>query len=151
MNLVMYSSILSSIILVFVGLVKLPLVKFKQKKWYKVTLTLFTMALVIGACLVCQKYIICANIISMDMLYLLFITFGETMVSYNGVYEGLGVKKGFNLLFKKIGELIKKAPEDKVVDYEKKLNKLTNTVNELVGKINLAKSEIQQEKQNEAK
>ena len=45
-------------------------------------------------------------IIKNEMIYLLFMTFGEVMLSYNGVYEGFGVKKLVNTLFKKIQELL---------------------------------------------
>ena len=63
MQLFMYSSILSVIVLCLVGLIKLPLVRFKGMKFYKAGLTLLTILLTIGAVLVCQAYIICDSII----------------------------------------------------------------------------------------
>ena len=114
MELIMYSSILASIILCLVGLIKLPLKAFKGKPFYKAGLTLLTIVLTIGACVICELFIIGESVWSVGMLYLLLITFGEVMLSYNGIYEGFGLKSVCQDLFTSLGKLFIKSPESKL-------------------------------------
>lgn len=118
MELIMYSSIISAIVLCVIGIIKLPLKPFKGKPFYKPGLTLLTIFFTIGLCVLCELYIIHESVLSVGMLYLLLITFGEVMLTYNGVYEGFGLKQilqdFFKKIGKKIGKLLIKSPEIKL-------------------------------------
>ena len=114
MELIMYSSIISAIVLCVIGIIKLPLKPFKGKPFYKPGLTLLTIFVTLGLCVLCELYIIHESVFSVGMLYLLLITFGEVMLTYNGVYEGFGLKQILQDLFKNIGKLLIKSPESKL-------------------------------------
>lgn len=114
MELIVNASLLAGIVLCLVGLIKLPLTKFKGQKFYKAGLTLLTIAVVIVACVLCELFIFNGSVWSVEMLMLTLITFGEVMLSYNGIYEGLGVKQIAKNLFEKVCALIAKTPENKL-------------------------------------
>lgn len=133
MELIMYSSILSAIILCLVGLIKLPFKPFKGKNFYKAGLTLLTIVITLGMCVICELFIIGESIWSIGMIYLTLITFGEVMLTYNGVYEGFGVKQICQELFTNIGRLIFKTPESKLAKSAEKygLEKAIEHLNQL--------------------
>lgn len=114
MELIMNASILAGIVLCIVGIIKLPLTRFKGQKFYKAGLTLLTIAIVIISCVLCELFIFNGSIWSAEMLMLTLITFGEVMLSYNGVYEGLGLKTIAKDLAVKVQELLAKKPESKL-------------------------------------
>lgn len=114
MELIVNASLLAGIVLCLVGLIKLPLTKFKGQKFYKAGLTLLTIGIVIIACVLCELFILNGSIWSGEMLMLTLITFGEVMLSYNGVYEGLGLKAIAKDLFTKFQALLAKHPENKL-------------------------------------
>lgn len=114
MELIVNASLLAGIVLCLVGLIKLPLTKFKGQKFYKAGLTLLTIAVVIIACVLCELFIFNGSVWSIEMLMLTFITFGEVMLSYNGIYEGLGLKGIAKELFTKFEALLAKQPESKL-------------------------------------
>ena len=114
MELIMYSTILASIILCVVGLVKLPFKQYKGKAIYKALLTLLTIGFTIGACFICEAFIIGESVWSIGCLYLVLLTFGEVMLSYNGIYEGFGLKSICQDLFKNLGKILFKNPESKL-------------------------------------
>ena len=114
MELIVNASLLAGIVLCLVGLIKLPLTKFKGQKFYKAGLTLLTIGIVIIACVLCELFILNGSIWSGEMLMLTLITFGEVMLSYNGVYEGLGLKAIAKDLFTKFQALLAKKPESKL-------------------------------------
>ena len=64
MELVMYASLLTAVVLCLVGLIKLPLIRFKGRPFYKTGLTLLTIVLTLGACVLCQLYVIEEELIS---------------------------------------------------------------------------------------
>ena len=121
MELIVYSSILAAIVLALVGLIKLPLIKFKGKKFYKAGLTILSMVITIAACVICQTLIICDTLLSLSFLYLLVLTIGEVALAYNKVYENLGLKELFNNLFDNIGKLMAKNPQNKLTKYAEKV------------------------------
>lgn len=114
MELIVNASLLAGIVLCLVGLIKLPLTKFKGQKFYKAGLTLLTFAVVIVACVLCELFILNGSVWSVEMLMLTLITFGEVMLSYNGIYEGLGLKGIAKELFVKLQKLVAKHPESKL-------------------------------------
>lgn len=129
----MYSTILASIILCLVGIIKLPFKSFKGKCFYKAGLTLLTIVLTIGMCAICEAFIIGESLWSIGMLYLTLITFGEVMLTYNGVYEGFGLKQALQGLFVNFGKLLFKSPESKLTKSAEKygLDKAIQHLNEL--------------------
>lgn len=122
-KLLMTSGVLTSIILCLVGIVKLPITKFKEKKWYKPLLTIFTLILIFAVCSICQAFILCGSLLSWSFLVLCALTVSEVMVSYNGIYEGCNLKTLIHNLVEKLKELKKLSPEEKVVN---KIEKLAN-------------------------
>lgn len=141
MELIMYSTILASIILCFVGLVKLPLKQYKGKAFYKAGLTLLTIFCTIGACFICEAFIIGESVWSIGCLYLLLLTFGEVMLSYNGIYEGFGLKAICQDLFTSLGKLLFKSPESKLASSAEKYG-LDKAIEHLT---NLAKTKAAEE------
>lgn len=120
MELIMYSSIIASIVICAVGLLKIPFIKYKEKKCYKAIFTLLTIFLIIGMSVIVQLFIINEPLLSIGMLYLVLISFGETMLTYNGIYEGLGVKDLAKKLVNNIANLMAKSPESKLVKHAEK-------------------------------
>lgn len=121
MDLVMYSSIIAGVILVLVGIIKLPLKKFKGRKFYRAGFTLLTIVLVLAACVLFRVYILHEALIALPTLYLILMAFGETMLTYNGVYEGFGIKGLARNLILKFVAFCKRSPEDKLVKQAEKL------------------------------
>ena len=111
----MASGILAGIVIVIVGLFKLTIKKYKDKGWYKPLLTGITLVLTIAVCLLCEEFILELPIISWSFLILLFATIAEVFVSYNGIYEGFGIKEGINKLITYWKELKTLSPEAKAV------------------------------------
>lgn len=151
MDIIKYGSILASIVLLIVGLVKLPFVKFKSKKFYKAGFTIFTFLLTVGLSVLCQNYILCKEIISISMAYLLLSAIAQTFFSYNGVYEGLGLKKLVKILFEKIKELLAKNPENKLSKLANKvgLEKASELISSLVAQKEKEEEIVIEEKQEE--
>ena len=121
MELIVYSTILATIVLTLVGIIKLPLIKFKGSKFYKAGLTILSMLITIGACIICQLCIICDTLLSLSFLYLLVLTIGEVALAYNKVYENLGIKQLCKNLFANIGKLVAKNPQNKLTKYAEKV------------------------------
>ena len=135
MNLLMYSGILSGIVLALVGIIKSPFIKFKEKKFYKPFFTALTIVLVVASCVVCELFIIEGQLFSLGMAYLTFMTLGGTMVTYNGIYEGFKVKELFKKLFALIKKLFTKTPEAKLTKQANKIG-ITNAIDLLNNLLN---------------
>lgn len=119
------SAVVSSIIIILVGLIKLPIAKFKTKKWYRPLLTLITLALVIGGSILCEVYILEAPIFAWNTLVLVFAVATEVFVTYNGIYEGLNIKDAIHNLIAKYKDLKALSPEAKAI---KKLEKVEDVI-----------------------
>ena len=106
MRIFMSASIMVTIILAVIGLLKLPFKKFKEKhpKGYKAVFTISTIVLSVGLCVIDQLFIEQGEIVSLDFATLLSATIAGVFGTYNGIYEGLSVKE----LFKKLAENLKK-------------------------------------------
>ena len=135
MNLLMYSGILSGIVLALVGLIKSPFIRFKEKRFYKPFFTALTIVLVVASCVVCELFIIEGKLFSLGMAYLTFMTLGGTMVTYNGIYEGFKVKELFKKLFALIKKLFTKTPEAKLTKQANKIG-ITNAIDLLNNLLN---------------
>ena len=75
----------------------------------------------IGACIICELYVIKGTIFSVNMLCLTFMTLGGTMVTYNGIYEGLGLKDLCKRLFAHLKQFFAKTPESKLTKTAEKM------------------------------
>lgn len=131
-KLIMSASIVVTIVLCVVGIVKTPFKNFKNNhaNIYKSIFTLFSFVLSICLSVLNEKYILNGKIISVDFLILVFVVLTGVFGSYNGIYEGLCVKE----LAKKIIENIKKAKE---ISINKKAVKYLNKIEDIDGAIRL--------------
>lgn len=111
----MASGILAVITMALIGLFKLlPFIKkFKDKGWYKPLLTVLTLILAIGLCLIYEKYFLELPLISWTCAILIVFTIAEVLFGYNGVYEGFKIKDWIKTLFAKWKELKSLTPEAK--------------------------------------
>lgn len=117
------ATIMTTIILSFIGLIKLPFKSFKEKhpKWYRAIFTILSLLLPFGLCLINQEFILAQPLFDFNFFVMLFATYVGVFITYNGVYEGLGVKDLFKKLFSAIGTAIKSAvPDSKVNKLVKK-------------------------------
>lgn len=114
-KILMSASSISAIVLVLVALIKTPIIRYKEKKWYKPILTLITFAIIFGCCVLCELFILELPLFCLEFLWLILGTVAGVMFSYNGVYEGLGLKDAKNKLFTHLKELKKLSPEAKAI------------------------------------
>lgn len=124
-KILMSASSIAGIVLVLVGLIKTPIKRYKEAKWYRPLLTLITFTIIFACCTICELFILELPFLSFDFVWLLLGTIACTMFSYNGVYEGLGLKDAKNKLFQHIKELKTLSPEAKAV---KKVEKVESTL-----------------------
>ena len=129
-KILMSASSIAGIVVVLVALIKTPIVRYKEKKWYKPLLTLITFAVIFACCTICELFILELPFFCLEFVWLLLGTFACVMISYNGVYEGLGLKDLKNKFFAHLKELKKLSPEAKAVkSVEKVENVLINLYN----------------------
>jgi hypothetical protein len=125
-KLFMSASVVITILLCFVGIVKLPFKKLKEKhpNLYKAIFTLVTLVGAVGLCVLNEIYILCGELLSLEFAVLLCAVFAGLFGGYNGIYEGLGLKE----LVKKIVENLKKA---KVLSANKKAIKYLDKIDDI--------------------
>lgn len=154
-KILMSASSIAGIVLVLVALIKTPIIRYKEKKWYKPLLTLITFTIIFACCTICELFILELPVLSLDFLWLILGTVAGVMFSYNGVYEGLGIKDAKNKLFEHIRELKKLSPEAKAVKavdkVEDKLINLYNTSKETFDKVMVAIRQKAETKKTEEK
>lgn len=112
----MSASAIASIILCFVGIVKMPFknnLKVKHPTLYRFIFCFLSLALAGTLPILAQVYIINGALKSIDFVILEVATIGMVFVSY-GAYEGLGIKKLFHIMFAKIKELCNKYSDNKL-------------------------------------
>lgn len=124
-KILMSAGSIAGIVLVLVGLIKTPIIRYKDKKWYKCILTLITFTIIFACDTLCGLLFLELPIFSLDFLVLVLGTIAGVMFSYNGVYEGLGLKDAKNKLFQHIKELKQLSPEAKAV---KSVEKVQDTL-----------------------
>lgn len=149
----MSSGVIVSIILILMGCLKLPIKKFKGRKWYSPLLTLVTLLLTFGVCTLCQLFILEKPFVSVDFVILLTTTIAGVMVSYNGVYEGLNLKGYVHNLIAKWGELKKLSPEAKAVkEIDKVVSKLgltTETFGQVISQVTVKSPVVKEEEKSD--
>lgn len=126
----MSAGLVTAIVLCLVGIIKLPFDRFKEKhsNGYKAVFTCLTFAFAVGLSVLDELYILCGSLLSADFIILVCVVLSGVFGSYNGIYEGLGLKE----LVKKICENIKKAKElskdKKAVKYLEKIDNIENAI-----------------------
>lgn len=134
-----------AIVLVLIGIIKIPFSKLKDKMggWYTATLTLFSLAISFVSCILAQLYLLNAALWTWDFVSLCLTVYAGVFVSYNGVYEGFKLKKGVHTLWDKILIAIKGNPESKL---SKIINKIgVDKVQAVVNNIAAAEVEVKEE------
>ena len=106
-KLFMSAGVVTTIVLCVIGIAKLPFNSFKKNhpQGYKTVFTVLSIFLSVGLCILDEIYILCGELLSIDFAILICVVFAGVFYGYNGLYEGLGLKK----LVKKIIENVKKA------------------------------------------
>lgn len=100
------ASIITAIILCFVGIIKLPFKKFKEKhsKWYRAVFCTLSLALSIAGPIIAQLFILNGVLQSVEFAMLISSTIGGVFGLYTS-YEGLGLKQLVKIIVGKTAEL----------------------------------------------
>lgn len=127
-ELLMNSGIIAATVVLLVAILKTPLKKFKDKAWYRPVLTLITIVLAGGLCVLDQLYILHEGLLTWGFLMLIAFTLTEVFLSYNVTYEGFIKKPLQNWITK-----IKTAKADESTKIAKQLAKFEKAVSKVVG------------------
>lgn len=130
----MAASIITAIILCFVGILKLPFKSFKEKhpKWYRAVFCIISLVLSVGLPIICQLYVLNGILYSLDFLVLTLTTVAGVFGLYTS-YEGLGLKQLVKIIVSKVAELLNNHNDSKLAKLVKKegIEKLTEIANKL--------------------
>lgn len=134
----MCASIITAIILCFVGIVKLPFKTFKEKhpKWYRAVFCLLSLALAVVAPIISELYILNGQLASLEFAVLTLTTVAGVFGLYTS-YEGLGLKQLVKIIVEKITQLFNSYSDSK-------LAKVVGTVG--IEKLNEINEKLQAEK-----
>lgn len=112
---IMCASIITSIILCFVGIIKLPFKSFKEKhpNWYTVTFYLISAVLSIVSPIICELYILNGSLASPQFVILLIATIAGVFGLY-GSYEGTKLKELVKIIIDKIAKLLNTFSDAKI-------------------------------------
>lgn len=139
----MFASIISAIVLSFVGIVKLPFGKFKasHKNGYKAVFTTLSFVLSIALCVCCQLFIIEGDLLTYDFAILVSSAMASVLTCYTS-YEGYGVKT----LVKKLTDAVAKAKQEtnnkKIAKYLENVDDIDKAISALVDKKNSKNGEV---------
>lgn len=122
----MSAGLVTAIVLLIVGIVKLPFKNFKKNhpNWYRAVFNSLSIVLAIAFAVFDELYILCGEILSVDFAVLICVVIAGIFGSYSGIYEGLGLKE----LVKKLIEKAKKAIE---MSEHKKAEKYLNKIEDI--------------------
>jgi uncharacterized membrane protein len=111
----MCASIITAIILCFVGIIKLPFKTFKEKhpKWYRAVFCIMSLGLSVAGPIISQLFILNGTLASTEFVVLLLTTIAGVFGLYTS-YEGLGFKQLVKVLVSKVAELFDKFDESKL-------------------------------------
>lgn len=112
---IMCASIITAIILCFVGILKLPFKKFKEKHpiWFRAVFCSISLILAIGGPIISQLYILNGELYSMEFLVLILSTIAGVFGLYTS-YEGLGLKTLVKTIIGKTSELLNNYSDSKL-------------------------------------
>lgn len=112
----MSASAIASIVLCFIGIIKMPFknnLKVKHPTLYRFIFCFLSLILAGVLPIIAQLYIMNGALKSLDFVILEVATVGMVFVSY-GAYEGLGIKKLFHIMFAKMKELGSRYSDNKL-------------------------------------
>ena len=115
-DVIMSASIIATIILCFVGIVKLPFKKFKEKHptAYKVVFYSLSLILAIGVPIICGLFMIDLSLKSLEFYVLIITTIAGVFGLYS-TYEGTGLKTLVATIVEKIKALCNKYSDSKLI------------------------------------
>lgn len=145
----MSASIITAIILCFVGIIKLPFKKFKEKhpKWYRTVFYSLSLILAVGLPIICQLFILHGGLYSLEFLVLTVSTVAGVFGLYTS-YEGLGLKQLVKIIISKCAELLNNHSDSKLAKIVKKegiekLIEISNKIAEEEKKKELTQPEVE--------
>lgn len=146
----MNASIITAIVLAFVGIAKLPFKTFKDKhpKWYRFTFCFLSIVLSLGLPVLAQLYVIHGPFASLEFVVLEVATIAGVFGLYTS-YEGLGLKQLVKTIVDKIAELSNKYSDSKLAKVVDKVG--IEKLNEISKKLEQQKAEAEVAKQQQKK
>ena len=139
------SSAIAAIILVIVGIIKLPLIRLKARKFYRPLLTAVTLFVYSASVVVAQVYVFSGTLQTFEFYALAGTTLLGVLTSYNVVYEGTRLKDLVHLLFNKLALLVKSTPSSKVSKLVKKYG--LEQLSEIIAQYNQTTQVLTQQEQ----
>lgn len=143
-KLFMSAGVVAAIVLCLIGIIKLPFERFKAKHatGYKALFTSITFALAVGLAILDELYILCGSLLSVDFLILVCVVLSGVFGSYNGIYEGLGLKQLVKKLLEKLKIVRSLAKDKKAVEYLNKIDDIDNAIKILEERKNNTHTEV---------
>lgn len=129
-KLFMSAGVVTAIVLCIIGIIKLPFDNFKKNhaKGYKALFTCLTFVVAVGLSILNELYILCGAVFSTDFIVLVCVVLSGVFGSYNGIYEGLGLKELMKKLVENIKQARSLAESKKAVEYLNKIDDIDNAI-----------------------
>lgn len=126
----MSATVVITIVLCVVGIIKLPFKSFKEKhpNWYKAVFTLISFIVSIGLCVLDEMYILCGDIISLDFLVLVCVVLAGVFGGYSGIYEGFGLKEFVNTIKLNLKTAKELSKDKKTVEFLNKIEDIDKAI-----------------------
>ena len=142
---IMCGTIIATIILCFVGIIKLFFKNFKEKhpKGFRVTFYLMSLILSIALPIVAQLFILCESLQSINFAILTLTTFAGVFGLYSS-YEGTRLKDLVQTIVSKIATLLNKYSDSKLAKVVGKVG--IDKLNEIDKQLKEKKAKEEQEK-----
>ena len=112
---IMVGTIVSLIILCFIGIIKLFFKTFKEKhpNGFKVTFYLLSVILSVACAIITQLFILCESLVSVNFAVLQITTFAGVFGLYSS-YEGTKLKALVQIIVNKVATLLNKYSDSKL-------------------------------------
>lgn len=132
-KLFMSAGVVSAIVCILIGIIKIPFKQFKTShpQWYKAIFTILTFIFAVGLSVIDELYILCGGLLTVDFAILVCVVLSGVFGSYNGVYEGLGVKELVKKLINNMKIARDLAQNKKAVEYLNKIDDIEMAINVL--------------------
>lgn len=145
-DIIMSASIITAIILCFVGIIKLPFKTFKTNHptAYKIVFYSLSLILAIVIPILCGLYMIDLSLKSLEF-YVLIITTVAGVFGLYSTYEGIGLKQLVQIIVEKIKQLCNKYSDNKLTKIIESVG--MDKLNELAQNLKTKKEVTQQEQQ----
>lgn len=132
-KLFMSAGVVSAIVCILIGIIKIPFKHFKNShpQWYKAIFTSLTFIFAVGLSVIDELYILCGGLLTVDFAILVCVVLSGVFGSYNGVYEGLGVKELVKKLINNMKIARDLSQNKKAVEYLNKIDDIEMAINVL--------------------